>query len=87
MPILADPKPINPKYFKPETWATHVKTAIGQQQFAKFVTSMIDRIWVQAGSTDEVRVFASLLGDDSEWNLLSVGVTVMKKIGAYDRRG
>ena len=86
-PILGGSMPIHPKYFKPETWADHVKHGPGQHQFAKFVTNIVERIWEQLGSADEIRAFARLLGDESEWNLLSVGVAVLKKVGAYDNRG
>lgn len=87
LPNLILKGPINPKYFQPETWAGLVKNDLGRQQFTKFIKNMVERMWSQAGTTDEVRAFADLLGDEGEWDLLSIGLTALKRVGAYDRKG
>lgn len=86
-PILEDPRAINTKYFKPETWANHVKNHLGQQQFAKFVNVMAERIRMQTSKADEICAFAKLLGDEQEWNLLSVGVAALNESGVFNRMG
>lgn len=85
--ILEDARPINPKYFKPETWVNHIKHSLGQQQFAKFVSVMAERIWMQTSTADEIRAFTKLLSDEQEWNFLSVGVATLNKYGVYDHKG